>query len=165
MIHIHTYFNIMQRTSAHVLQTHYTDSYLATRIMMILMLISILHNSIYTRSTWRLCVCSPSYFVFFSFFVKPTTTRIIKIMNLNNTDRINHISNGMSLTRTLYATFTDKLRLLCEYDNDSEYIVKFQYCWLTYIQNFMKAYDEHKNDTLLTSDAYYHHRGPPLCYA
>ena len=28
--------------------------------------------------------------------------------------------------------------------NESEYIVKFQYCWLTYIKNFKSAYEQRK---------------------
>ena len=41
----------------------------------------------------------------------------------------------------LIATCTYKLKLVVVSTNEPEYVVKFQYCWLTYDQNFMCAYE------------------------
>ena len=55
----------------------------------------------------------------------------------------------VNIVRILIATSAYESTLLWVGINESEYLVKFQYDWLTYIQNFMSAYELRKNDSFL----------------
>ena len=45
-----------------------------------------------------------------------------------------------NVVRILIATCSYQINIVVS-ANESKYIVKLRYCWLTYIQNFMSAYE------------------------
>ena len=58
---------------------------------------------------------------------------------------IKNISNVMNLMSTLYSYTLQPVRIHHHHvvmsKNESEYIVKFQYCGLTHTQNYMSTYE------------------------
>ena len=58
----------------------------------------------------------------------------------------------VNVVRVPIATYKLQINMSGDYENESEYIVKFKYCSLTCIQNFMSVYE--KSDSLLTLAVY-----------